>query len=192
MKQAVTGAHGGTRMFLYEPVSSLGRAGTTIYWSWWDYFPTPITFGPYDSYMLWGIIGKDSAGSYNPLWNVIFANTGNTLNLVWSPNDLAPAQGPHAGETGKRYYYSGVPFPVGQWVRFEVMITPKADFTGALKIWMNGQVLFDQSLVKTMYVDTGQGDPIFAIEQTGYGSGLTPTPWVHYVDDVTLSLGRMP
>jgi hypothetical protein len=25
-----------------------------------------------------------------------------------------------------------------------------------------------------------------------YGSGLTPTPATHYVDDVTYSLGRMP
>jgi hypothetical protein len=30
------------------------------------------------------------------------------------------------------------------------------------------------------------------IEQLAYGSGLTPTPAIHYVDDVTLSLGRMP
>jgi len=36
------------------------------------------------------------------------------------------------------------------------MITPRGDFTGALKIWMNGQVLFDQSLVKTMYPNVGQ------------------------------------
>jgi hypothetical protein len=29
-------------------------------------------------------------------------------------------------------------------------------------------------------------------EQTGYGSGLTPNPAIHYVNDVTISLGRMP
>jgi hypothetical protein len=28
-------------------------------------------------------------------------------------------------------------------------------------------------------------------EQTGYGSGLTPNPAIHYVNDVTISLGRM-
>ena len=72
------------------------------------------------------------------------------------------------------------------------MITPRGDFTGALKIWMNGQVLFDQSLVKTMYPDVGQTSVILWLEQTGYGSGLIPTPAVHYVDDVTISLCRMP
>jgi len=76
-------------------------------------------------------------------------------------------------------------------VFFEVMITPRGDFTGALKIWMNGQVLFDQSLVKTMYPDVGQTGVIVWLEQTGYGSGLTPNPTIHYVDDVTISLGRM-
>src|SRR5439155_19168457 len=79
----------------------------------------------------------------------------------------------------------------GSGVRFKVMIKPGADFTGALKVWMNNQVLFDLSSIKTRYVDTGQG-LISYIEQTGYGSGLTPTPAVHYVDDVTISLGRMP
>src|SRR5438876_10634686 len=72
------------------------------------------------------------------------------------------------------------------------MIKSAADFTGALKVWMNNQVLFDLSSIKTRYVYTGQGAIISYIEQTGYGSGLTPTPAVHYVDDVTISLASMP
>jgi len=192
MKQSVTGSSGGTRMFRYPEIIDFSHSGTTFYWSWWDYYPSTITFGLYDSYMIWGIIGKDAYGSYNPIWNLVLGNTGNKLGLVWSPNDLAPAEGPHAGESGKRYYNSSASVPVGQWVYFEVMITPKADFTGALKIWMNGQPLFDLSLVKTMYANAGQGDPLIALEQTGYGSGLTPIPAVRYLDDFTLSLGRIP
>ena len=191
MKQAVTGT-GGTRMFRYPEIINFSHSGTTFYWSWWDYYPSTISFGIYDSYMIWGIIGKDAHGSYNPIWNLVLGNSGNKLGLVWSPNDLAPAEGPHAGESGKRYYTSNTSVPVGQWVYFEVMITPEADFTGALKIWMNGQVVFDQSQVKTMYADAGQGDPLIALEQTGYGSGLTPVPAVRYLDDFTLSLGRIP
>ena len=192
MKQAVTGASGGTRMFRYPEIINYSRSGTTFYWSWWDYYPAPITFSIYDSYIIWGVVGKDSTSNYNPLWNIVFTNTGRQLLLVWSPNNMAPADGPHAGETGKRYYTSNVAVPVGQWVYFETMITPKADFTGALKIWMNGQLVFDLSQVKMMYPDTGQGDPLMALEQTGYGSNLTPTPAVHYLDDFTLSLGRIP
>jgi len=179
-------------MFRYPEIIDFSHSGTTFYWSWWDYYPSTITFGLSDSYMIWGIIGKDANGSYNPIWNLILGNTGNALKLVWSPNDMAPSAGPHAGESGKRYYNSSTSVPVGQWVYFEVMITPKADFSGALEIWMNGQALFDLSQVKTMYADAGQGDPLIALEQTGYGSGLTPIPAVRYVDDFTLSLGRVP
>ena len=194
MQQSVLGASGvaeasGTRMFNYEPLNTLAWAGTTMYWSWWDYFPTTITFSPNDAYILWGIIGKDAAGSYNPIFSLVFHNSGNTLDLIWSPNNKAPSAGPHIGESGWRLYSSNAAVPVRQWVFFEAMITPKADFTGALKFWMNGQVLFDLSQVKLMYPYTGQG--LFALEQAGYGSGLTPMPNVHYVDDVTLSLGRM-
>ena len=191
MKQAVTGSSGGTRVFNYEPFNTLALAGTTVYWTWYDYYPSAISFGASDAFLPWGIMGQDSSHSYNPIWNLVFHGSDNTLDLVWSPNDLAPANGPHNGESGKRYYYSGVAVPVGSWVRFEVMIKSAADFTGALKVWMNNQVLFDLSSIKTRYVDTGQG-LISYIEQTGYGSGLTPTPAVHYVDDVTISLGRMP
>jgi chitodextrinase len=192
MKQAVTGSSGGTRMQRYPEVDSSARAGTTFYWSWWDYFPSTITFGLSDTFILWGLNSKStSASAGDPFWGLVFHNTGNKLDLIWSPNDAAPA-GPHAGESGKRIYSSSIPVPVGQWVFFEVMITPRGDFTGALNIRMNGQTLFDQSLVKTMYPNVGQTGVMLWIEQCGYGSGLTPAPAIHYVDDVTLSLGRMP
>ena len=190
MKQAVTGS-GGTRIFRYPEILNYAGSGATFYWSWWDYYPAPITFGIFDTFLPWGVVGKDGGGNYNPLWGLTFTNTGQKLQLIWSPNDMAPAEGPHAGESGKRYYISNISVPVGQWVYFETMITPKADFTGALKLWLNGQVVFDLSGVKMLYPDTGQG--IFmALEQTGYGSGLTPTPAVHYLDDFTISLGRIP
>jgi hypothetical protein len=177
----------------YPEVDSSARAGTTFYWSWWDYFPSTISFSIYDTFILFGTASKStSASAGDPFWGLVFHNTGNKLDLIWSPNDTAPAQGPHAGESGKRIYSSSTPVPVGQWVFFEVMITPRGDFTGALKIWMNGQVLFDESLVKTMYPNVGQTGVMLWIEQCGYGSGLTPTPAIHYVDNVTISLGRMP
>jgi chitodextrinase len=193
MKQAVTGSSGGTRMQRYPEVDSSARSGTTFYWSWWDYFPSTISFGISDTFILWGLNSKStSASAGDPFWGLVFHNTGNKLDLIWSPNDTAPAQGPHAGESGKRIYSSSTPVPVGQWVFFEVMVTPSGDFTGALNIRMNGQTLFDQSLVKTMYPNVGQTGVMLWIEQCGYGSGLTPTPAIHYVDDVTISLGRMP
>jgi hypothetical protein len=192
MMQAVTGASGGTRMQRYPEVDFLARAGTTFYWSWWDYFPTPIIFGLYDTFILWGTVGISGPTSTgDPIFSLVFHNTGSTLDLVWSPNKMAPAEGPHAGESGRRRYNSSTPVPIGQWVFFEAAITPRSDFTGALNIRMNGQTLFDLTAIKTMYPNFGQR-LMLVIEQTGYGSGLTPTPAIHYVDDVTISLGRMP
>jgi len=92
------------------------------------------------------------------------------LALVWSLNNTAPAEGPHAGESGPKVYSSALPVPVGQWVFFEIMITPKADFIGAIKMWMNGQVLFDQSLVKTRYPDWTQGGWMY-VQHTAYAPG---------------------
>src|SRR5207249_7357743 len=132
-----------------------------------------------------------SASAGEPFWSLVFHNTGNTLDLVWSPDKTAPAEGPHAGESGRQRYNSSTPVPVGQWNFFEIMITPRGDFTGALKIWMNGQVLFDLSSIKTQFPFVNQSLLAYTANNN-YGAGLTPTPFVHYVDDVTVSLGRMP
>jgi len=69
------------------------------------------------------------------------------------------------------------------------MITPSADFTGAIKVWMNGQAASDQSLVKTRFPDVGLGGSMY-VTHNAYGSGLTPTSAHHYVDEVTISLDR--
>jgi hypothetical protein len=191
MRQSVTGSSGGSRVARFGEVDALTKAGTTFYWSWWDYYPTPVTYAPGDMFMIWQIASQASTGDFHPIWGLFFHQWNNTLILGWSPNRMAPAEGPHAGESGSRSYSSTQPVPVGQWVFFEVMIKPAADFTGAIKVWMNGQVLFDQSLIKTRFPDEGAGGFMY-LTQNAYGSGLTPTPMHHYVDDVRLSLGRIP
>ncbi len=196
LKQVITstvlsGEGSGTRMQRYPEITSLAAAGTSFYVSWWDYYPTPVIIGSNDMYSTFQICSKDSAGVPQPIWGLFFQPTGNTLVLGWSPAGTAPAEGPHAGESGKRAYYSTTPVPVGQWVFFEVMITPKADFTGEIKLSMNGQVLFDQTAVKLRFPDSALGGWMY-VQHTAYGGHLTPTPYSHYVDDVTISLGRMP
>jgi len=101
-----------------------------------------------------------------------FYSSSSTLALVWSPNRTAAAEGPHAGESGPRLYSSTQPVLVGQWAFFELMIKPTADFTAAVKVWINGQVLFDQSLVKMRYPDVGQGGWMY-VQHTAYGGALT-------------------
>jgi hypothetical protein len=188
-RQSVTGSSGGTRMMTYPGMCALSVAGTTFYTSWWDYYPVKITFSVYDMFSFFQFDSRNANGVYSPIWDFDIGPNF-TPQLVWSPNNMAPP-GPHAGESGKRYYNSTQPIPVGQWVRFEVMVTPSATFTGALKMWMNGQVIFDLVNVKTRFPDVGLGGCMYT-EHNAYGSNLTPTPAVHYVDDVTVSLGRMP
>lgn len=191
MKQAVSGPVGGTRMARYPEVVTLTKAGIPFYWSWWDYFPTKITFSVADMFQTWQIASVDAAGVPSPIWGLYLDGSNFTPRLGWSPSDMA-GPGPHAGETGKRFYTSTMPVPIGQWVFFEAMIKPAADYTGALKIWMNTVPLFDLSLVRTRFADAAANATIpMYISQNGYGSGLTPTPAVHYVDDVSLSLNRM-
>jgi polysaccharide lyase-like protein len=191
MKQAVTGPAGGTRMSRYPEIDALAKAGTTFYYSWWNFFPTTISFGESDFYNHWQIASNDASNNGAPIWALVFDGSGNTMQLLWSPNRLAPANGPHDGETGKRAYTSSMAVPTNQWEFFEVMITPRSDFTGAIKIWLNGQVLFDLSDIKTQFPYVGQRILTW-VTNNAYGSGLTPTPYVHYIDDVTVSLGRMP
>ena len=193
MKQSVTGSYGGTRMQRYPEINSLTPNGTTFYVSWWDYYPAKLTAaGPGFMFANFEIASQDNcAACYNPIWGLFVNASDFTLVLGWSPNDLAPAEGPHAGESGKRGYNSTTPIPVAQWVYFEVMITPSSTFTGAVKIWMDGQVLFDLANVKTRYPSVGVGGMMWTAH-TGYGSSISPTPATHYIDDVTISLGRLP
>ena len=190
MKQSVTGTSGGTRIIRYPEVDSLVKAGTTFYVSWWDYYPTKVTFSIYDMFSIFQICSRDSNGVYSPIWTLDFQPSGAALQLNWSPNNMAPSAGPHVGESGKRFYLGNVPVPVGQWVFFEVMITPAADFSGEVKVSMNGSVIFDQTQVKTRFPDGGVGGFMY-VQHTAYGSNLNPTPYSHYIDDVAISLGSL-
>jgi hypothetical protein len=102
--------------------------------------------------------------------------------------------GPHLGETGGIAYDQVAPIPVGKWTFIEVMVTPREDFTGAVKVWQDKALLFDLSSVKTKYPESlvAAGAQSFFIAKNAYGQALAPLPATHYVDDVTISLGRMP
>ena len=102
--------------------------------------------------------------------------------------------GPHVGENGGRAYDQPVPIPVRQWTFIQVMVTPREDFTGAVKVWQNGALIFDMANVKTKYPESNvaPGVQSFFIAKNAYGQAIIPTPNSHYVDDVTISLGQMP
>ena len=195
LKQSVTGTVGGTRMQRYPEINALTAAGITFYVSWWEYYPAQLTAAASpDAFMFTNFqiaSADDCAACYHPIWGLFINPSDFTLILGWSPDGNAPAEGPHAGESGKRVYYSTRPIPVAQWALFEVMITPSSTFSGALRIWMNGELLFDQTSVKTRFPDVGIGGAMWTAH-TAYGSYINPTPATHYIDGVTLSLRRLP
>jgi hypothetical protein len=204
MKQQTSG--GGTRIHpAIAQIDTLVKAGTPFWLTWYDYYPAQIKFGPNDQFNFVSINGLDANLSYNPVWGWYLNGTDGTLVMVYSPNDKAPLPGPHATDTaatsldgaGKRAYYPpapAAPMPIGRWIRFELYTKPAADFSGAIQFYMDGAKLFDLSSIVTRYPGTGDpGVPGWEyIAFMAYGSNLTPVPAVHYVDDVTLSLGRMP
>lgn len=190
MKQSVT-VTGGTRMSIYGLLHNLAVAGTSYYYTFWHYFPVAITFPIGDSYIFWGTVSpQTNVGA--PFWDLVLNQSGGTSQFIWSPNNQAPNLGPHSNESGGKRVYDGTTvIPIAQWNKWEIFIKPRSDFTGQMKVWLNGVVEYDMDLVKTMYPDVGQNVLLYT-EQTGYGSNLSPSPAISYVDDVTVSLNRMP
>jgi len=184
MQQAVTGAPGGTRMQRYDEVDRLCRAGTKLYWSWYDYFPTPVSFDASGMYQIWGSLSMQSAvfGSVSDVFfSLGFTPTGNALRLTYNPTSRASL-------SPKVEYVSPTPVPVGKWNFFEIEYLPRGNNTGSFRLWMNGALIFELLNIQTQYPLVGQTPLLTVIEQTGYGD----VAFAHYVDDVTLSLGRMP
>src|SRR5438876_19543 len=184
MKQAVTGSSGGTRMQRYPEVDALARAGTKLYWNWYDYFPTPVSFSTSGMYQIWGWLSVQSSAPQavsDVFFSFGFNPTGNTLRLTYNPTSRASI-------APKTEYTSSVPVPVGSWNFFEIELLPRGNATGSIRIRMNGALIFELLNIQTQYPLVGQTPLLSVLEQTGYGD----VAFAHYVDDVALSLGRMP
>jgi len=171
----------GTRMARYPEIDKLCRAQTPFVYSWWDYFPTALTVNSGGWFNLWQIASNDPNGKPVPLW-VLGIDNGMTLNFMSDPTATLGVS---------KRFPSTVPIAVGSWNFFEVYVNPKPDTTGALKVWLNGQVALDIPNVPTQFPLASQ-TLLTWITSNAYGMNIAPVPFVHYVDDVSLSLGRMP
>jgi len=178
-------------MYRYSTINSLYRTGNPIYYSFWAYFPqvTTLSQGGFFNFLQIQSIGPSGT---DPVWILGIQPSNFTLRLEWWGN--LQMTGPHVGESGGKAYDQPVPIPVGRWVFIQVMVTPREDFTGAVKVWQNGALIFDMSNVKTKYPESlvAAGTQSFFIAKNAYGQGLIPTPNHHYVDDVAISPGLMP
>jgi hypothetical protein len=195
MKQTVTAPSGtaeasGTRMYVYGALNNIYRTGNPIYYSFWAWFPASFTWTTGGFYQLVQIQSTGPVGT-DPVWILGVHPTNFTLRLEWWGS--LSMSGPHSGESGGHTYDQSTVIPTGQWIFIEVMVTPREDYTGAVKIWQDRVVIFDQTLVHTKYPESfvSGGTQSFFIAKTAYGQNFA-TPNIQYVDDVTMSLGRMP
>lgn len=188
MKQSVLGTSGGTRMYRNSAINSVYRSGNPIYYSFWAYFPQATRASWFNLLQIQSI---NPGGLLDPVWILGIHPTNFTLRMEWWGS--LGMSGPHAGESGGRVYDQSAPIPVGQWVFMQVMVTPREDYSGAVKVWMNDNVLFDITNVRTKYPEGASGGvPRFYISKNAYGQNLTPSPNHHYVDDVRISLDPIP
>jgi len=190
MKQSVTSV-GGTRMYVYSAINNIYRIGSPLYYSFWAYFPQVTTLGAGGFFNLLQIQSQGPT-AMDPVWILGLHPSAFTLRLEWWGN--LQMAGPHAGESGGIAYDQAVPIPVGRWTFIEVMVTPREDFSGAVKVWQDGALLFDLSSVKTKYPENlvPAGTQSFMISKNAYGQGIIQLPHAHYIDDCTISLGRVP
>src|SRR5437762_1874671 len=213
MKQTVNapgpGTWIGTRMQRYPEVDRLSRALTTYYYSFYHYLPSAISYGTNDTYILWALSSSRATGPNGDVpgdvfWALALASSGGTgaLDLIWNPFNSALGAGPVYLSPGNKYTFAGLAanrLPIGQWNYIEIMISPSWAYEGQLAVWQNGTLIHEllrtdpYGGVKTQWPISNPPQNLLAwIDQTGYGSGLTPTPTLNYVDDVTVSLNRVP
>src|SRR5437867_10154004 len=99
MKQSVIRPSGvveasGTRMARYPEIDALAKAGTTFYYSWWDFFPAALSYGSGGWYNHWQIASNDASNTGTPVWALSISGSGNKMVLAWGPNGSVPVQGP--------------------------------------------------------------------------------------------------
>ena len=191
VKQSVFSS-GGTRLYRNSAINNVYRTGNPIYYSFWAYFPQATHLSSGGFFNLLQIQSINPGGNLDPVWILGLHPSSFTLRMEWWSN--LQMSGPHAGESGGRAYDQAVPIPLGQWVFMQVMVTPREDYSGAVKVWMNDRVVFDITNVRTKYAESNVsgGTQSFYISKNAYGQNMTPTPNHHYVDEVAISLDPMP
>jgi hypothetical protein len=210
-KQTINTAGGssGTRMFRWGEYRSL-PAGQSATAGVWVYIPAfvGIPQSNFNLYQFKSYAQGQPSGSADVffqinLWNRVPGAL--SLRLTWgcganSPNTF-PA-GPFADSLQgsshqcldeseeSRFIPLVTPvIPVGQWFELKSQILPSSDFTGHLKVWLNGVLIYDLANVRTGYANNVAVDGVdtqWAVN--AYASGLSPSLYSHYIDDASITV----
>jgi hypothetical protein len=177
---------GGSRLFRWRETRAFREVLVTV----WLYFPrTYRVNGQY-----WNVLqfkSRSATGENDPLWFLDVANTeagGMRFNLVWWHRTL---EGPHAGESGfRRLQQNMSDIPVARWFEMQIWLRESHDFTGQLRVWQDGRLLFDMDHVRTSYencaISAWCTSNEFAVNN--YSDGLSPSPVFIYADDAEIAV----
>jgi hypothetical protein len=197
-RQAIdtSGGSSGTRLFRWREYRTLvvGQAATT---SVWVYIPARPTIGGY--FNLFQFKSKTQDGSYIDVFfqlNLSNRSDGSLyLRALWgcgaeNPNfPLGPWSSSPRSDTCLFFTpQATINVPVGRWFQVSSQIVPSSGYTGSIKFWQDGVLLYDFRNVMTGYPNTNSVNGVdtqWAVN--AYANGLTPSAYVQYVDDATVA-----
>jgi hypothetical protein len=171
------------------------RAHRTARYSAWVYIPQSYNLnGGEEWWNLFQFKSRTNDDSrVDPLWGLYAQQDAQGLYLQagwgWGGTTVA---GPRPGDdvSGKWYPPAHKMYlPVGRWVHLEAYLRQSRDFSGRLKFWQDGVLLYDISGIRTSYnncnFNAWCADDEWSINL--YSDGMTPNPASIYVDDVTIT-----
>jgi hypothetical protein len=171
------------------------RQNRTARYSVWVYIPQKYTLnGSQEWWNLFQFKSRTNDDSrVDPVWGFYAQEDAQGLYLQagwgWGGTNVA---GPRPGDdvSGKWYPPAHkVYLPVGRWVHLEAYLRQSRDFTGTLKFWQDGVLLYDISGIRTSYnncnFNSWCADDEWSINL--YSDGMTPNPASIYVDDVGIT-----
>jgi len=144
------------------------------YYGAWFFIPTSLRVGSWVSLLHFGYHRTAGSADTMPVFDFnVYPGSDGTLYL-------------HLFDTVSNTDQTNpVPVPLGEWVHFEIFLRKAADATGRITIWQNGAQILDVPNLLTAPTDWLQWD-------IGGGSNdITPTPASVYLDDATISTGRV-
>jgi len=110
------------------------------------------------------------------------------LSLIWWHRTL---EGPQKGQSGlRRFTQTVADLPTGRWFELKAQLKQSKDFDGSLRVWQDGQLIFDLAGIRTSFANCAYNSWCAANEWAinNYSDGLSPAPATIYADDASVAL----
>jgi hypothetical protein len=149
------------------------RQNPDLYFSAWLYVPQQYNIAGWTNIWQWK---SQNAGSSDPFFNLQMRNRSTGAMYLRMRNE----------NSGSTWDQNIADIPVGKWFQIEAFHHCAADSSGHVTIWMDGVQIYDVQGQPTRY---SSSDCQWSVN--AYGSRVTPTPFVLYVDDVAIGTARV-